>query len=77
MIKEFLIALYTDKNVFYFSEDSSNVVFSCNEMGVLNIGLYSINLCNDFDEGDPYTIIFIRLLTWHVKFEKHKALKKK
>ena len=31
-------------------------------MGILNIDLNNINLDNNFDEGDPDTIILIRLL---------------
>ena len=50
-------------------------MFNCNEMGILNKDLYNINLDNNFDEDDPDTIL-IRLLSWHIKFEKHKALKK-
>ena len=61
----------------YFNEDFVNVVFSCNEMGILNIDLNNINLDNNFDEDDPDTITLIRLLAWHVKFEKRKALKKR
>ena len=38
--------------------------------------LNNINLDNNFDEHNPVTIIHIRLLTWHIKFEKPKALKK-
>ena len=53
----------------YFNEDSGNVVFSCNEMGILNIDL-------NFDEDDPDTSIHIRLLAWHIKFEKRKERKK-
>ena len=41
---------------------------------VLIIIIY--NLDNNFDEDDPDTII-LRLLAWHIKFEKCKALKKK
>ena len=64
--------MYADENILYFNEDSGNVVFSCNEMGVLNI-----NLDNSFDEDDPDTIIIInRLLAWHIKFEKMQAVKK-
>ena len=32
----------------YFNEDSGNVAFSCNEMGILNIDLNSINLDKKF-----------------------------
>ena len=47
-------------------------------MGILSIDLDKINLDDDnnFDEDDPDTIIHARLLAWHVKFEKHKALKR-
>ena len=45
-------------------------------MGYLNIDLNNINLDNNFDEDDPDTIILIRLLAWHIKFEKRKELKK-
>ena len=69
--------MYTDENILYFNEDSGNVVFSCNEMGILNIDLNNINLDINVNENDPDTIILIRLLTWHVKFEKCKALKKR
>ena len=33
MIKNLLTALYTDENIFYFNEDSGDIVFSCNKMG--------------------------------------------
>ena len=45
-------------------------------MGIVSIDLSDINLDNNFDEDDPDTIIFIRLLAWHNKFEKCEALKK-
>ena len=44
-------------------------------MGILNIDLNNINLDNNFHKDDPDIIIFIRLLAWHIKFEKRKALK--
>ena len=78
MIKILFAAFYTDKNIFHFNEDSGNVVFTCNKMGVINVNLNSINLCStNYDEDDPDTIILLRLLIWHIKFEKCKALKKK
>ena len=40
-------------------------------MGILNVDLNNINLGNtNYDEKDPVTIILIRLLAWHIKFEK-------
>ena len=47
-------------------------------MGIPNIDLNNINLDgSNYEEDDPDTIILIRLLAWHIKFEKRKALKKK
>ena len=44
---------------------------------VLLIYLNNINLdVTDYEEDDPDTIIFIKLLAWLIKFEKRKALKK-
>ena len=46
-------------------------------MGILDIDLNNINLDNtNCDEDDPETIIHIKLLTKHLKFEKRLALKK-
>ena len=43
IIKELFTALYTDENVLDFNEDSGNVVFSCNEMGILPLDINNIN----------------------------------
>ena len=43
-------------------------------MGILNIDLNNTNLDNNFDVDDPDTIILIRFLSWHIKFEEHKEL---
>ena len=65
MIKELYTALCVDENMLYFNEDSGNVEFSCNEMGILNIDLDNVNLDNNFDEDYPNTIFLIRLLAWY------------
>ena len=75
MIEEIFIALYADENILYFNEGSSDSVFNCYGMGIHNIYLNNINLDNHFDEGDPDPIILIRILGWHIKFEKRKELK--
>ena len=76
-IKILFTALYADENILYFNEDSGNVVFICNKMGILSIDLNNINLGDiNYDEEDLDTIILIRLLAWHIKFEKCKTLKK-
>ena len=74
MIKELFTAFYEDENMLYFNEDSSNVVFSCNEMGIFKIDLKNINPDDNFDEDDIDSIIQIWLLAWHIKFEKRKAI---
>ena len=76
IIKNLFIALYADENILHFNEDSGNVVSNCNETGIFNIDLNNIDLDNNFDEDDPDTIILIRLLAFHIKFEKRKELKK-
>ena len=76
MIKKLFTALYADENILYFDEGSGDVVFKCNEMGILNIDLNNVSLDNSFDEDDPDTIIPIRLLGCHIKFVKRKELKK-
>ena len=70
-------AFYADENILYFNEDSVDAIFSCNEMGIHNIDLNNINLGDtNYDEDYPDTIILVRLLAWHIKFKKRKALKK-
>ena len=46
-------------------------------MDILSIDRNNINLDDtNYDEDDPETIIHIRLLAWHIKFDKRKAFKK-
>ena len=78
MIKKLFTDLCADENILYFNENSSNVIFGCNEMGILSINLNNINLDdNNYEEDDPDTIVLIRLLAWHIKCEKRKELKKR
>ena len=72
MIKKLYTALYADENILYFNEDSGDVVFNYKEMRILN----NIDIDRNFDEDDPETFILIKLLTWHIKYEKRKELKK-
>ena len=69
--------MYADENILHFDEDSGNVVFNCNGMGILNVDLNNINLDNNFDGDDLDTVILIRLLAEHIKFEKRKTLTKR
>ena len=59
MIKKLYTAFYAEKNILYFDEDSDNVIFSCNEMGIVNIDLKNINLDNNFDEDDSDIAILV------------------
>ena len=46
-------------------------------MGILSVGLNNISLGDtNYDEDDPDTIIHVRLLAWHAKFQKHNVLQK-
>ena len=46
-------------------------------MCILSIDLNNMKLFDtNYKEDDPETVIHIRLVAWHIKFEKHKALKK-
>ena len=77
MIKKLLTALYAVENILYFYENSGDDMFSCNEIDILNIDLKNINFGDtNYNEDDPETIIHVKLLAWHIKFEKCKALKK-
>ena len=68
LIKILFTALYADENIPYFNEDSGNVVYICNEMGILKIDLNIIYLVDtNYDKEDPDTIINIRHLAWHIK----------
>ena len=69
IIKNFLTALYADENKLNFIENSGDVVFSCNKMGILSIDLNNINLADmNYDEDDPETIIHIILFIKRVKW---------
>ena len=61
-----------------FNEDSGNVIFNCNGIVILDIDFNNINLDNtNYAKDDPDPIIVVKLLGWHIKFEKCKALKKR
>ena len=74
--KNLYTALYANETIFYFNEDSGNVVLNCNGIGILDMDLKNINLNINFDEDDPDAIILIKLLAWHIKLGKRKKLKK-
>ena len=47
-------------------------------MWILDIDINNINLYGtNYDEVDHENVIHVRLLVWHIKFEKWKPLKKR
>ena len=68
MIKKLYTALSTDDGLLFFNEDSGDIIFCCDEIGILSVSLNIINLDNNFDEYDPDTIILIKFLPWSSKF---------
>ena len=74
MIKILYTALLADGGILFFDEDFGNVIFCCDEMGGLSVNLDNINLdSTNYDEDDSDTIIHVRLLAWHSKFQKGKT----
>ena len=61
IIKKLYNALYADDGLLFNDENSVDVIFCCNEMGILSVNLNNINLDNNFDKDDPNTIILIKL----------------
>ena len=60
MIKNLHNVLFADDNVIFFDEDSSNVTFSSDEMGVLNVDPNNIKLDDvNFYEDDLEIIIHV------------------
>ena len=65
IMKKFYTALYTDDGLLFSDEDSDNLTFCSNKMGILSVKQNHIVLDNDFDKTDPATIILPRLFAWH------------
>ena len=69
MIKKFDV-IFSNDDIIFISEDSGNVTFSSNEMGILSTDLNDINLDDvNFDEDDPEAIIHVRLMAWRNRFK--------
>ena len=74
MIKILYTALLADGGILFFDEDFGNAIFCCDEMGGLSVNVDNINLdSTNYDEDDSDTIIHVRLLAWHSKFQKGKT----
>ena len=75
MLEKFHDALNASDGV--FDKDFSKITFFANQMGILRVDLDKINLnnYNNFQEGNPDTIVHAKSLAWHNKFEKRKEFK--
>ena len=56
MCHEAVDVLYADDNILYFNENSSDVILSCNEMGIHSIDLYNLDDTN-YDDDVPEIIM--------------------
>ena len=76
MLENFDNALHANDDILFYNEDFDKVTFIANQKHILAVDLDKINLESNFDEDDPDTIIYIRILAWRSKSKKCKALKK-
>ena len=77
MIKKLYNALFADIDILFFDEDSGNVTFSSEEMGIFSLDLNNIDFDDsNFYEDDPRTTIHVRLLACIVDINNAKHLKK-
>ena len=78
MLEKFDNALHANDDILSYNKNFDKVTFIANQRHTLAVVLDKINLDNDFDEDDdPNTVIHVRHLAWHSKFEKCKVLKKR
>ena len=71
IIKKLDDALFANDKIF-INEDSNNVTSFGGEMGILRVDLDKINLGDlNFCEDDPQTIIHVRIMASHNKYENH------
>ena len=77
MIKKLYDTVFADDDILFFVEDSGNVSFLSDEMGILSVNLDNINLYDgNFYEDDPETIIYVRLFAEHYRYKKRKVFTK-
>ena len=76
MIKKLFTALYADESILYFTEHPGNVIFPCNEMGILNIDLNNVSLDNNLDEDDSKLLFLSHFWLGILKLKNAKHLKK-
>ena len=60
-LKKLYTALYAGDGLLFFDEDSGDVTFCYNEVGIRSVNLNNNKLDNNFDEDDTDIIILIRI----------------
>ena len=74
MIKKFHSTLFLDDDILFFDEESVNVTFFSDDIGILSVDLNSVNLDNaNFDVDDPEMIIHVKLMAWCNRLKQQKA----
>ena len=85
MIKTFDDTVFFNYDIFFLNEDSDNIIFSNNKVGILSVDLNNIKVYTKidiylddatFDESDSETNIHLRLLAWCNRFKQQKTYKK-
>ena len=62
-LRNFIIIYSHMVTYYFFDEDSSNVIFPSDEMGILRIDLNNINFDdNNFYQDDPEFIVHVRVM---------------
>ena len=79
MLETFHDTLLTNDDILLFAKVFGKITFFANEMSIFTVDPDKINLADNksVDKDHPETIIYVRLLVWHNKFEKRKAQKDK
>ena len=71
-------ALHTNNKILFYNKDFDEFIYIANQRYIIAVDLDKINLDYDrFSEDDSVAIIQVRLLAWHINFEKREALKKR
>ena len=77
MIEKLDNSVFSNADIFFRDVDSNISTLFRNDVGFNTIDFNNINLDDDnFDEDDPETNNYVRLMTWHNRFEQLKACKK-
>ena len=77
MIKKLHSTLFSDDDILFFDEESVNVTFFSDDIGILSVDLNSVNLDNaNFDVDNPEMIIHVRLMAWSNRLKQQKKILK-